>query len=203
MIAASVILTIGVIGVAGLMFLRPLGPDLKQYEALREPRISTIAPQNMLVVRATGDPAVIGPTAFKTLFNAYFKLKNITPGMTLSAPRVRWSQAGDTPRSAWQGMYALPIPATAQTPPQVNVPAGLALSIEMWEYGMVAEVLHVGPYSDEGPIVDKLHHFIETNGYRICGAHEEEYLKGPGMLFKGNPKSYYTIIRYQVEPLQR
>jgi len=41
--------------------------------------------------------------------------------------------------------------------------------------------------------------FIEENEYKVTGAHEEEYLKGPGMFFMGNPKKYQTIIRYPVE----
>jgi hypothetical protein len=29
--------------------------------------------------------------------------------------------------------------------------------------------------------------------------HEEEYIKGPGMIFAGNPETYLTIIRYPVQ----
>jgi len=35
-------------------------------------------------------------------------------------------------------------------------------------------------------------------GYEIAGPHEEEYLRGPGMLFAGDSKGYLTLIRYQV-----
>ena len=33
----------------------------------------------------------------------------------------------------------------------------------------------------------------------LQGEHEEEYIKGPGMLSKGNPQKYLTIIRYRVK----
>ena len=44
----------------------------------------------------------------------------------------------------------------------------------------------------------RLHDFIDSQGYRIIGEHEEEYLRGPGMFSRGNPEKYYTIIRYRV-----
>lgn len=34
---------------------------------------------------------------------------------------------------------------------------------------------------------------------RVVGEHEEEYVKGPGMLFAGDPEQYLTIIRLRVE----
>jgi effector-binding domain-containing protein len=63
----------------------------------------------------------------------------------------------------------------------------------------VAEILHIGSYDKEKPTVDRLTKFISDNGYRIIGDHEEEYVKGPGMLFKGNSENYRTIIRYRIE----
>ncbi len=64
---------------------------------------------------------------------------------------------------------------------------------------MVAEVLHTGPYSNEGLDIDNLKSFIARNGFAIHGSHEEVYLIGPGMLFKGRPGKYQTLIRYRVE----
>jgi hypothetical protein len=63
----------------------------------------------------------------------------------------------------------------------------------------VAEILHVGSYSTEKPDVARLLQFISANGYRGVGEHEEEYVKGPGMLFAGDPDQYLTIIRLRVE----
>jgi effector-binding domain-containing protein len=63
----------------------------------------------------------------------------------------------------------------------------------------VAEILHVGPYRTEQPDIERLLQFISANGYRAVGEHEEEYVKGPGMLFAGDPEQYLTIIRLRVE----
>ncbi|NUM64306.1 GyrI-like domain-containing protein [candidate division KSB1 bacterium] len=67
-----------------------------------------------------------------------------------------------------------------------------------WEYGEVAEILHMGPYDKEQPTVARLMEFIKTQGYEVAGEHEEEYLKGPTMFSRGDPEKYATIIRYRV-----
>jgi hypothetical protein len=72
------------------------------------------------------------------------------------------------------------------------------MRIENWEYGLTAEILHLGPYGDEAEDIAALKRFISANGLAIRGPHEEEYVKGPGMLFKGNPAKYRTWIRYPV-----
>ncbi|MCJ7769173.1 MAG: GyrI-like domain-containing protein, partial [Dehalococcoidales bacterium] len=61
-----------------------------------------------------------------------------------------------------------------------------------WQYGMVAQILHLGSYSEEGPNIERLHGFIEESGYEIAGPHEEKYLTRP------DAKAVKTIIRYEV-----
>jgi effector-binding domain-containing protein len=67
-----------------------------------------------------------------------------------------------------------------------------------WEYGEVAEILHIGPYSREEPTIKRLIDFVMERGYSIAGLHEEEYVRGPTMTGPGEPEKYLTIIRYQV-----
>ncbi len=183
--------------VIATFYLFTQGPDLSQYEALKEPRISSKAPQNMLVVTAKGDPNVVAGKAFGLLFKTYIKL----PGASRDpkpAPRARFS--GDMKdKASWTGYYALPVPAGTISLPQVAVEPGYKVELIAWEYGEVAEILHIGPYAGEAPTIEKLHRFITEKGYEIDGPHEEEYVKGPGMFFKGDDKKYYTIIRYQVK----
>lgn len=57
----------------------------------------------------------------------------------------------------------------------------------------------MGPYSAEQPAIERLRNFIDAQGYRVVGDHEEEYVKGPGMIFSGDPEQYLTIIRLRVE----
>ena len=66
--------------------------------------------------------------------------------------------------------------------PAQNANAKYPATIEEWKYGEV---------------IEKLHKFIKDKGYKITGPHEEEYIRGPELIFR-SPKNYMTIIRYEV-----
>ena len=170
--------------------------DLSSYESLKTPRLTTMARQKMIVVEAIGDPNVVGKEAFGLLYKTFFGLK----GVRMAAPRARWLNIATDPKNQWVGLYGLPIPDSI-----TQLPEGIqGVRIEDWEYGEVAEILHVGPYAEEAPTIVKLHDFIRESGYKIAGPHEEEYLKGPGMA--AGPSDYRTVIRYSVKkrkPLAR
>jgi hypothetical protein len=185
-----------VIGVPTYLFLK--GPDVSRYLYLQEPQISKKPNQPMLVVEAKGDPNTVGAKAFSLLFKTYYSLKDNAKSFTV-APRARWPHIiATTPKDQWQGRYALPVSATAKLPDNFKTEPGLKVSLETWPYGQVAEILHIGPYSGETPTILKLQDFVKAQGYRLIGEHEEEYLKGPSMFSPGDPKQYYTIIRYQI-----
>ncbi len=174
------------------------GPDPSQFADLREPRLTHLPPQRMLVVEATGDPSVVGAASFKQLFSTYFALPGVSRMSRPPAPRARWPRPEDTPKDRWVGQYALPVSETAAL---AAAPAGaLPSAITTWEYGDVAEVLHVGSYSTEQPDIERLRRFITAQGLEVIGDHEEEYVKGPGMIFAGDPERYLTIIRLRVGP---
>lgn len=164
--------------------------DLSQYEKLKNPQIRQMPDkQKMLVVEKKGDPNVTAGVAFPLLFSTFFKL----PGARMAPPRARWLNPPTDPRDEWVGLYALPLPDSVD-----SLPAGVeGVKIEFWEYGEVAEILHIGPYSEETPTIEKLFVFVTDRGYEISGPHEEEYLRGP----ESGPDSsrYMTIIRYQVK----
>jgi hypothetical protein len=183
--------TMGFLIILTVFLLTPAATqDLSQYEKLKNPQINKMPDkQKMLVVEAKGDPNVVGKEAFSLLFKTFFSLK----GVKMVPPRARWSNMVTDPKNEWIGLYALPLPDHI-----TELPAGVTGGkIEDWDYGEVAEILHIGPYSEEGPTIEKLHLFIEEQGYQITGPHEEEYLKGPGM-GPVDPAEYVTIIRYSV-----
>jgi effector-binding domain-containing protein len=174
------------------------GPDVSQFVALREPRLTRMADQRMLVVEATGDPNVVAGAAFRLLFKTYFTLHGVSRAGRQPAPRARWTFSADTPRKEWRGRYALPVPQAVSDLPE-KVAGPMPIVITTWAYGDVAEMLHVGSYSTEQPDIERLRAFIESQGYRVVGDHEEEYVKGPGMIFAGDPDTYLTIIRLRVK----
>jgi hypothetical protein len=163
--------------------------DFNQYEQLKDPQIRKMPDKvKMLVVEKKGDPTAVAGVAFSTLFSTFFSL----PGVKMAPPRARWLNTLTDPRNEWVGLYALPLPESV-TSLQSQVEG---VEIEHWDYGEVAEILHVGAYSDEIPTIETLFNFIADKGYEIAGPHEEEYLRGPE---SGTDTSkYMTIIRYQV-----
>jgi hypothetical protein len=163
--------------------------DFSQYEKLKNPQIRMMPDKvKLLVVEKKGDPNAVAGMAFSTLFSTFFSL----PGVKMAPPRARWLNAPSDPRNEWVGLYALPLPDSV-TSLQSQVEG---VKIDYWEYGEVAEILHVGAYSDEASTIEKLFAFIAGQGYEITGPHEEEYIRGPE---SGTDTSkYMTIIRYRV-----
>jgi hypothetical protein len=66
------------------------------------------------------------------------------------------------------------------------------LRFEAFEEGRAAQTLHIGPYSEEGPTIEKVHLLIENNGSRLVGKHHEIYLTDPRRTV---PEKWRTIIR--------
>jgi hypothetical protein len=174
-------------------------PNVSQFEHLKDPKISTQKNQKMLQVEAKGDPNIVGGKAFGLLFRLYYSMPETPKGPMQPAPRARWPLSLDTPKLTWIGLYALPVPETITELPQHEAQEGLKASLTTWEYGTVAEILHIGPYNREEPTIKRLVDFLKEKGYVIAGDHEEEYIKGPSMYGNEDPDKYLTIIRYRVK----
>jgi len=69
------------------------------------------------------------------------------------------------------------------------------LRLERWAEGRAAQVLHVGPFSEEGPTIQRLHAFIEEHG-RLRGKHHEIYLSD---VRRAAPERWRTILRQPME----
>lgn len=70
------------------------------------------------------------------------------------------------------------------------------LRFESLSEGECAQILHVGPFSEEGPTIAKVHDYIETCGSRT-GKHHEIYLSD---IRKADPAKWKTVIR---QPMKR
>lgn len=71
------------------------------------------------------------------------------------------------------------------------------LELRRWEEGRCAQLLHLGPYADEGPSIQRLHAAIADAGLRPRGRHHEIYLGDPR---RSAPLRLRTILRQPVEP---
>jgi len=163
-----------------------------------EPKITHCPSDTVAEVKSVGDPNVVGEKVFGALYGAVYGLKfqlrkEGKEDFKVTGLKGRYPDAHLVPKDQWTIYWALPIPEGTTNLPQK--PSEYDVKVRTWEYGTVAEILHIGPYTEEGPSVEKLHKFIEDSGYEIAGPHEEEYLTRP------TAKVVKTIIRYQVRKL--
>jgi DNA-binding transcriptional MerR regulator/DNA gyrase inhibitor GyrI len=61
--------------------------------------------------------------------------------------------------------------------------------------GRCLSLIHRGPYSELGRTYERLILVAKERGYQLQLPCREVYLKGPGMIFKGNPKNYLTEVQ--------
>ncbi|MFC1984429.1 hypothetical protein ACFLU0_00220 [Chloroflexota bacterium] len=104
--------------------------------------------------------------------------------------RIRYLDAHFLPMGEWTVIIGLPVPKDTASLLQKVPDTGD--KIETWEYGIVAQIFHPGPYGQDEATVERPHKFIEDSGYEIDGIHEEKYLTRPDVKI---PK---TIIMYPV-----
>jgi hypothetical protein len=55
--------------------------------------------------------------------------------------------------------------------------------------------MHIGPFSQEGPTIDRLHQFVRDQGQELRGRHHEIYLSDPRRVA---PEKWRTILRHPV-----
>lgn len=82
--------------------------------------------------------------------------------------------------------------AIAEVKKKKNPAALSKLRFETWSEGKAAQIMHIGPFSEEGPTVEKVHNFIKQRGLKLTGKHHEIYLSD---IRRGDPAKWKTIIR--------
>jgi len=153
-------------------------------------------PQKMAVVTGKGAPdkvfAELMPALYGSAYTLKFDLKKKgLPTFKVSGLRARYPDVLDVLKEEWTHIIGLPVPEGTTSLPQKV--ADIEVKLETWDYGTVAQILHLGTYDQEQANIELLHKFIEDSGYEIAGFHEEEYLTTP------NAKVPKTIIRYPIK----
>jgi len=70
--------------------------------------------------------------------------------------------------------------------------------LEEFSEGLAAQILHIGPYATEWPTIERLHQFVQDNGYELRGKHHEIYLSDPR---RAAPEKLKMILRHPVRKL--
>ena len=71
--------------------------------------------------------------------------------------------------------------------------------LKIYSEGLCAQIMHVGPYDQEGPTIKKLHDFFQKKGYTFNGRHHEIYLSDPR---RCKPEKLKTIIRQPIKKIK-
>lgn len=193
------------------------------YKASIEPRFLRVQCISFLMVDGTGDPNTSAEyqDALAALYGLSYTLKferKKSAGLSFRVAPLEGLWWADEMREfsierkgdgKWTAMVAQPDEVTPEMV-QAAVEAVRAkkhlqaldrVRLEPFEEGWGAQVLHLGPYAEEGLTIDKLHRYIHEHGYTFDGTHEkhhEIYRSDPR---RTAPDRVKTILRQPVVPL--
>ncbi len=187
------------------------------YHATTTPELVEVPTLRFLAIDGHGDPNV-SPAYSEALralyavsYAAKFAVKRAGgEDFTVSPLEGLWTAkdlgaflTGEKSSWDWTMMIRQPDNVTdelvARFAEEVAIRKGLAsarrLRIERLTEGPAAQVLHLGPYSTEGPTIERLHAFLDEHRFTFDGqeqAHHEIYL---GDARRTAPDKLRTIIR--------
>ncbi len=114
---------------------------------------------------------------------------DMTSFTTGDRSRWRWTMMIMQPDVVTRDLVARITPAVAA---KKELPALARVRRETYDEGLAAQVLHVGPFTVEGPTIERVHRFIEESGRRPFGKHHEIYLSD---IRSTDPARWKTVIR--------
>ncbi len=196
-----------------------LRKELKRYyTAKKKPEVIDVPSGNFLTILGRGEPGGVAyTTALQALYGLSYtlKFKCKAEGMdfTVMALEGLWwwddpgvfDVEGAPPREEWNWKSMIRQPdfitpgMVDEVRPEVKDKRGPMVDdvvLETFHEGLSAQIMHLGPYSEEGPTIRRLHAFIEESGYGLRGHHHEIYLSDPR---RSKPENIKTIIRQPVE----
>lgn len=199
--------------------------DLKKtYKHLYNPPATVpqwvdVPPLNALMINGSGDPNVSQDYAhaIETLYAVAYTLKFMSKNQAgidytvLPLEGLWWAEDMDAfsllrkHEWLWTALIVQPehisaemVTAAIEQARAKKNPAALdKLRFDTYHEGLSAQIMHLGPYAAEGPTIERLHAWIEMQGYTYRGAkhHHEIYLSDPRRVA---PEKMKTIIRQPV-----
>ncbi|WP_414470424.1 GyrI-like domain-containing protein [Methanobacterium sp. ACI-7] len=185
----------------------------------KEPTIVDVPEMNFLMIDGEGDPNTSKEyqDAMEALFPVSYKVKFISKKekaqdyVVMPLEGLWWVDnmenfnVEDKSNWKWTAMIRQPDFITEEMIKQAmedvekkkNPTLLSKIRFESLNEGLCSQIMHIGPYSEEGPTVEKLHNFIHENGYEFDGAndgekHHEIYLSDMRRI---KPERLKTIIR--------
>jgi hypothetical protein len=188
-------------------------PSAKEVEQIDVPTM------NYLMADGAGDPnispefAAIVEALFALSYTLKFMVKNGTLAIDYGVMPLEglwWADdmssfsAGDKSKWKWTLMIMQPEfisrgmvdAAIAEVRAKKNPAALSRVRFEKLAEGSAAQIMHIGPFSEESPNILRVHQFIESSGHKRVGKHHEIYMSD---IRKTAPSKWKTIIR---QPMQ-
>lgn len=194
-----------------------LKKELKRYyTAKKRPEIIEIPEGKFMIILGKGDPnGEEYAQAIQALYGMNYTLKFDlkTKGMDYTIMHLEglwWIEEGifdlnnPAPREKWRWKSMIRVPdfitvdMMENVRPKVEEKAGKKVNevkLILFKEGFAAQILHRGPYSEEGPTIQLLHDFIHEQGYQMRGDHHEIYLNDPR---RTKPENIKTILRHPI-----
>ncbi len=187
------------------------------YSSSKKPNIIDVPNATFLTIIGRGEP---GGEAYQAALNALYsvaytvKFKSKAAGKDFTVMGLEglwWLDNPDAsfekvPREKWnwKSLIRQPDFITADMVEEAKMEAkekkGLEeigrVVLEEFHEGLSAQIMHIGPYSEEGGTIEILHKFIEENGYKMHGYHHEIYMSDPR---RAAPEKWKTILRHPIE----
>lgn len=196
--------------------------DLKKefkelYSGKKSPSVVTVPEQKIISIEGKGDPGkseeymdaiqTLYPVAYSMKFISKLSYKKDYVVMPLEGlwwaddmsdfisgkrDNWKWKLFIVQPRFITKSIFNTAVKEVEKKKKPVAIKK---IAFEKIKEGKSAQIVHVGPYSEEGPTVQKLHDFIESEGGKFTGnsqLHHEIYLGDPR---KTAPEKLKTIIR--------
>jgi hypothetical protein len=188
------------------------------YKARREPTLVEVPEFPFLMIDGHGDPNFSAEYAqavealFTLSYTLKFALKREPHNLdyrVMPLEGLWWipemSQFAEAPKSAWDWTMMIRQPeevderlleeGVEKAITKKSLPAARVARLERFDEGLAAQIMHVGPYADEAPTIERLHAFIAEHEYARAGKHHEIYLGDPR---RAAPDKLKTIIRQPV-----
>lgn len=174
----------------------------------------TVPPMNFLMIDGAGDPntSQTFQEAVQALYGLSYTLKFMSKRemgidyTVLPLEGLWWAEEltnfdlNDKSNWLWTVMIRQPDhinknavgKAMEEVKRKKNPIALSKLRFEAYNECLCAQIMHIGPYSEEGPVIARMHDFIRSKGYQLAGKHHEIYLSDPN---RTTPEKMRTILR--------
>lgn len=186
-------------------------PSAKEVEFVKVPKFS------YLMIDGEGDPnnSKSFQEATQALYTLAYTLKFMIkkekkveyPVMTLEG--LWWVEGMKgfdmENRSAWMWTLMILQPgvvtkalmkkAVKQAMEKKGLTALASIRLEPYVEGLSVQIMHIGPYAEEGPTIQKLHAAARERGCELRGKHHEIYFGDPR---KTKPEKMRTVIRQPI-----